>query len=96
MEDEQYIIMCEQAKEIQGRSTIEQLVGMIPDSTGAPAVDILSYIITWANESMCPDCGSNEYSTSFKTIEQLILAYVMSERFQKVWDADRREWLRKP
>jgi hypothetical protein len=68
----------------------EQLLEMIPPDWGEDSpITKMVYIVDWGTT----DCSSAEYSESFKTMEQLLLAYIMSEKFKKVWDLDKKEWV---
>lgn len=38
-------------------------------------------------------CGVHSYIKQFDSMEQLWLAFVMKERFRKVWSTDKNEWV---
>lgn len=73
---------------------VEQLVKMIPDWNEFAPIDHMDFIYSEFGEECC-DCGSKQYSKLFKTLTELLLAYVMQVKYEKVWDSDKNEWVKK-
>lgn len=71
---------------------VEQLAGMIDYWDEFAPIDHMSHIYS-EFEKDGYDCGSDEYSQSFKTLSELFLAYLMEKNHLKVWDADKKEWV---
>lgn len=47
------------------------------------------------NDEVCKECSEKGIMrrTTFKTMEQLMLAFVMSEKFCKTWDKEKEDWI---
>ena len=48
----------------------------------------------WIFGGSCDVSFYGNIQTKFRTLEQLWLAFVMAERFQKTWDSDKKEWVK--
>jgi len=54
------------------------------------------YIATeiWGHEKFFRDRDRTQYWRTFRTYEELWLAYLMYESYDKCWDEDKKEWVR--
>ena len=70
-----------------------QLQHLVKQDSFSPIDNLLYCLLSWSNDGMCAECGNNDYSKSFNSMEQLWLAFVMQEKYGKKWIPDTKEWI---
>ena len=70
---------------------LQEMVAMDTCSYISFPVLLLSSLGEFTNRGLAPDEGWNDYALSFTSMEQLWLAFVMKEKYNKTWNGE--DWV---